>query len=188
MPAIEPQTAELLALLAAIRIEPPGVQLAGRIVPAEFGGPGSWPRSATQDPLVRLLQNGLYQYGYCHRFRDDWTPPHLAYEDVTASLRSANPSRDRWEAGWRLLGPASDGRFRAARGGDERLVWPGEFMNYAGAGGPPQGGATISVYCPREATGLQPGFYHAFGEIVADDPGWDGLRYYWNTSLDGARG
>jgi len=47
-------------------------------------------------------------------------------------------------------------------------------------------GSIVSVYCPAEATRLQPGFFHAFGETILSEDPRDGLRFYWNVSLEGA--
>ncbi len=188
----KPLTQELNEIFDALIIEnEDSFTFAGRQYSAN--DPRFAPRSASASqhqasPIADVLTLAFYEHGYCRRFAGTLpdSPATATGEDLTAALSQANSSRDRWESGWTVAQTLASGQVAARRHGKARLFWPGEFMA-AGAPGPLNSGAQITVFWKRESTGLQPGFYFAFGEQSSDhqdERNW--IRFYWNVRPGGA--
>lgn len=48
-------------------------------------------------------------------------------------------------------------------------------------------GSAVRVYVPRESRAMQPGYYFAFGETLADSSDeFSIVRFYWNVATEGA--
>ncbi|MBR0871317.1 hypothetical protein JQ633_13195 [Bradyrhizobium tropiciagri] len=145
---------------------------------------------AEGSPLVGQLQSLLYEHCYCRRFDGaaagrSAAPP--AGDDLAPALSAANSSRERWDAGWQLLQTLPNGQIVAVKGAMTRMAWPGAFHAHGAPGMPAQPGAEISLFVARESLLSQPGFYHAFGEALADQQEDLGVvRFYWNSSAGGA--
>jgi hypothetical protein len=141
------------------------------------------------DPLVERLQQCLYQNCFCARFSVGLEPePRPAPEatDLKLSLAGANPTSDRWEAGWFIESLLPDGVVSAQKHGKRRSFWPGEFVTYSRPAMRPAEGTEISVFFPRESHVMQRGWYFAFGESVWEDRDDLGiLRIYWNIRSAG---
>jgi len=103
------------------------------------------------------------------------------------NLRAANAARPRWQTGWRIDGVHNGGWISAKRDSLGRTFAAGEYVTKEGPGMPLRTGATVDVYFAVESEHMQPGFYFAFGETVADDSdNSDLLRFYWNLEPAGA--
>ncbi|KJC35603.1 hypothetical protein UP09_30715 [Bradyrhizobium sp. LTSP885] len=181
---------ELTAIVQAVAFPVPGlVTFAGRTAPhaAAAAAPTGVPDGT---PLVAQLQSLFYEYCYCRRFNGaapDRLAVPLASDDLAPALSVANGSRDRWDAGWQLKQTLPNGQIVAVKGAMTRMAWPGEFHAHGAPGVPPQPGAEISLFAPRESLLSQPGFYFAFGETLADQQEDFGVvRFYWNTTVQGA--
>jgi hypothetical protein len=142
-------------------------------------------------PLMHELTGQLYQHCFSNRFTGQIlkTQPVRAEEDGAwmKSLARANQSRDRWEDGWQVLEGMSNGQLIARRGGTTRMLSPGEFVNLSGSGMFLPPGSSVRMYVPRESRAIQPGYYFAFGETLADSSDeFSMVRFYWNVAAEGA--
>jgi HopA1 effector protein family len=182
--------AQLMAIMHAVTFPAPGVAaVGGRTLPGVAAG--SLPtRTPDGNVLVTQLQALFYEHCYCRPFEGAATD-HLVLpspsDDLAPSLTAANPSRDHWDAGWQVKQNLPNGQIVAAKGALTRMAWPGEFHSHGPPGTPVQPGAEISLFAARESLQMQPGFYFAFGEILADQQEDYGIvRFYWNISAHGA--
>jgi hypothetical protein len=181
---------ELQELLAGVVLDPPHrVCIAGTSIPATLlpDAPliGSLPPSHR---FVGLLQLALYEHCYC---RTNATARGSAYasgsgRDLTPSLSAANASRPRWDPGWRVRGVLGESQLVMERAECCRMIARAEIhpdQVHAAV----HSGASVSVYVAHEALGLQPGFYFAFGETLADMVDDEEIvRIYWHVTPQGA--
>jgi hypothetical protein len=145
----------------------------------------SFPSESEAEAKLRDL---LYERCYVRRINVTPAPPAFNSEgSLLADLRAANAARPRWQTGWRIDGVYNGGWISAQRDGLGRSFAPGEFVTKEGPGMPLRTGATVDVYFAVESEHMQPGFYFAFGETVADESDNDALlRFYWNLEPAGA--
>jgi hypothetical protein len=127
-------------------------------------------------------------YERCYMRPMNATQPHIEAQadGLLSELRAANAARPRWQTGWRVDAVLNGGWISAQRGGIGRTFAPGEFITKEGPGMPLRTGATVEVYFAVESEHMQPGFYFAFGETVAEE--WQNgtlLRFYWHTKPSG---
>ncbi|MGI9417107.1 MAG: T3SS effector HopA1 family protein [Geminicoccaceae bacterium] len=164
--------ADLLPILSAVTVaSPTAFTFAGTEIRCEGTPP---------DDLPTRLQSELYQHAYCRRFdgeRGGQASGPAAPPDggLIEPLSRANATVDRWESGWRMIRHEGNGAVWASKGETTRLFQPGQYAAPAADGG-------IAVHVAREGRQLQPGFYHAFGDRLAD--ALDDrclLRLYWNV-------
>jgi hypothetical protein len=186
-----PLHAELLRIVAAMAFPSPGVvTLAGRSAPYAGAVPAMPGVTPAANPLVAQLQQLLYDRCYCRRFDGGAPQPTAAATpdpNFVEALSAANTGRERWDAGWQITQALPSGQVAAAKGALTRMVWPGEFLARGATGGPPRPGTEISLYAPKESRTMQPGFYFAFGEALADqEEEFSILRFYWNVEAGGA--
>lgn len=183
---------ELTAIFRAVSILSPTLfSFAGRPVSQPTLAVQPMPSPYPQpNPLVAQLQQQLYQYCFTQRFTGQLPaePTVPAQDDnLLQELSAANTSRERWEAGWQIYQVLPSGQVWAHRYGLTRMLWPGEFVTHEGPGVAPRVGASVSVFFARESLTMQPGFYFAFGESVADQQDDTSLvRFYWNIKPSGA--
>ena len=184
---------ELSTILQAVAFPAPGaVALAGRTSPYA-GASGQMPgMGVAGNPAVVQLQQLLYEWCYCRRFGSGApqaaTAP-AADPGFIEALSAANSSRERWDRGWQIQQSLPSGQIVAAKGAMTRMVWPGEFLGHGPPGMPPSPGGQISLFAPKESRTMQPGFYFAFGEALADQQEDFGVvRLYWNVTAGGAAG
>jgi hypothetical protein len=182
---------ELRRLLDAVTIESPSAFIfAGRRIAANSLAPFQLSyMPVPQNPLISSLQMQFYQHCYARRFAgaitDPTTPPDGG-QDLTTELEQANSSRERWETHWQIVQVLSSGQIAVQRNGLSRLLWPGEYLVSDGTVGPPRRGSFVSVFCRKQSTVLQPGFYFAFGETLPDQQDESGpVRFYWNVQSGG---
>ena len=145
---------------------------------------------AQANPLVRLLEQTLYQHCYCRTFdgalRDE-RPPNVLGVDLTPALSEANATPERWDAGWQVYQVLPSGQVLAHKDGRTRALWPGEFLSTDAPGMAPRPGMNLSVFFMRETRTMQPGFYFAFGEAQAGElDNFSLARLYWNVRAEGA--
>src|SRR5215472_11799010 len=127
----------------------------------------SFPSESEAEAKLRDL---LYERCYVRRINVAPAPPAFNGEgSLLADLRAANAARPRWQTGWRIDGVYNGGWISAQRDGLGRSFAPGEFVTKEGPGMPLRTGATVDVYFAVESEHMQPGFYFAFGETVADE-------------------
>jgi hypothetical protein len=183
---------ELTEVLRAVTIlSPQAFVFAGQVVNVVPGALGTLPALySQQDPLLTQLLFYLYQFCYCTRFDTmlEQLPPTPGMDErFVQELSAANASQERWDAGWIIDSALPGGQLLVRKDSLARTVWPGEFLAPQTFGRTPGPGATISVYVPRESLTMQPGFYFAFGEAVADvQDDMSILRFYWNLRDTGA--
>jgi HopA1 effector protein family len=182
---------ELERILETVTIESPlTFVFGGRRV--QVGGSNSYQLPnvpPVANPLVAALQMQLYEHCYCRRFAGriiDLPKPTEGGRDLTADLAHANAGQERWESGWLIVQVLPSGQIAVQRNGLGRLLWPGEYLAPDGSSGMPRRGTFVSVYCKKHSTTLQPGFYFAFGEALADQSDETSpLRFYWNIQESG---
>lgn len=185
-----PETNALLAVLRRLTesveiVSPELFYFAGEPVPLVPGLPPSlYP---TTHPLVTLLRDRLYQRAFVQAFDEPW--PKTAPQPLSGfaqQLSQRNASRERWDEGWQIERTLPGGQVLACKHGLQRTLWPGEFVLRDGTAMALRPQAPIGVFQARESHTMQPGFYFAFGETVADqqDEGHL-LRLYWNVSGPG---
>jgi type III HopA1-like effector protein len=183
--------AELINILQAVAFPAPGmVALAGRTSPYA-GGAGQAPGVAMAgNARVVQLQQLFYDSCYCRRFgsaRGEHVAASAADPGFIEALSAANASRQRWDVGWQIQQTLPSGQIVACKGAMTRMIWPGEFVGHGSPGAPPRPGTEISLVAPKEARTMQPGFYFAFGEALADQQeDFSIVRLYWNVTVGGA--
>jgi|GEM_PF-1560414 len=108
-------------------------------------------------------------------------------QDLLPALRAANAGRERWDGGWSIAAVEADGRVAVEKGGQVRLVLPGEYVTRDGPGLAPRYGAAVHLRAPREGVDYQPGFYFAFSETLGPSSttaAW--VRLYWHVAAAAA--
>src|SRR5262249_40222273 len=127
---------------------------------------------------------------YCRRFggapaaRRVMPAPDAGFIEA---LTAANAGRDHWDVGWQLQQLLPSGQIVAGKGALTRMVWPGGFLSHGPPGMPPSPGTEISLFVAKESRTMQPGFYYAFGEALADlEEELGPVRLYWNITALGA--
>ena len=168
-------------ILAAIEFDPVrGIGLAGHW---RAPGSGAWPGApVAADPRIPALQSLLYEQCYVRPLRPPGPLASAAPASLLPLLQDANQSRDRWDPGWEIVDIAADGQTMVSRDVRTRRVWPGEYLSEGWPGMPPRPGIRVRLFVPRGSDSLQPGFYHAFGETLGNQPDEDQLlRFYWNV-------
>jgi hypothetical protein len=139
--------------------------------------------------LITQLRDQLYQHSFCqgpqgHSVNAPPVPGQA--NSLGTELSNANATTSRWESGWQIYHVMPSGQILAQKRGISRSFWPGEFMNYNGMGMPPEVGATVNVFFPKEAPHWQAGFYFALSETVSDQEDESALvRFYWNINDKG---
>lgn len=146
---------------------------------------------ATAPPLMNELVSMLYQHSYSTPFNGKFeTANHIPIAPdptLVDALTRANQSRERWEDGWTALQSMPTGQIVARKGTSIRMFTPGEFINLSGSGMALAPGTILRIYAPRESRTVQPGYYFAFGETIADSSDeYSMARFYWNIATDGA--
>jgi HopA1 effector protein family len=102
-------------------------------------------------------------------------------------LRAANAARPFWQTGWQVDGVLEGGWISARRDGLGGRFAPGEFITKEGPGMPLRAGSPVDIYFAIASEHMQPGFYFAFGETVADESDNSSLlRFYWHLEATGA--
>jgi hypothetical protein len=153
--------------------EPP-VDAASAAAGPGWGAPGlAAPHEAnTAELLQRAIQAALYDRCYSHRLGAARETSDSAPAEDPAFLRrliEANAGRERWDPGWVVQQFGQNGQAYVRKGERERIAMPGAFISDAMPGMATQIGASLRLRAPREATGIQPGYYFAFGETL-DEP------------------
>ncbi len=174
---------ELKRVFQALEIDSPtAFTLGGRTFAVEGGSaPGAF---------VARLSHVLYDHCYCRRFLGELPEPEPAprsEEATAAALTGANTSRVCWETGWYVGAVLAEGEVLACKQQRWKLLRAGEYVTPNEAGVTPRPGAALLVYRPRESWTLQPGFYYAHGETLAELANEHAvLRFYWNVRPSGA--
>lgn len=120
--------------------------------------------------LARAIQASLYDRCYAHRLGDAPTQPaqQSAAEDADFARRlaEANASRERWDPDWMIYQLGANGQVFVRKGERERMAMPGAFVSDMVFSQALQIGTNVRLRAPREAPGLQPGYYFGFGETL----------------------
>ncbi|HUN41404.1 MAG TPA: T3SS effector HopA1 family protein [Acetobacteraceae bacterium] len=168
--------AELTAALGAFDIltpfsfsftgEPP---IDARSVSAAAGWTAAPTKAGAESLLARAIQSCLYDRCYARRLGEaappDWQPSGED-ADFARRLAAANASHERWDPGWVIYQIGVGGQVFVRKGERDRVAMPGTFISDAVSGHGLQIGASVRLRAPREAAGLQPGYYFAFGETL----------------------
>jgi hypothetical protein len=160
---------------------------------AGWTGPGpAPPETSSTGPLVRSIQATLYDRCYSHRLderRVQSDSPPTEDPAFAQRLAEANASRERWDPGWLVYQFGPNGQAFVRKGDRERLAMPGAFISDALPGMATQIGAGIRLRAPREALGVQPGYYFAFGETLDELADQLSLvRLYFHCGAEDAAG
>lgn len=145
-----------------VAVLPAGAEWAGAGVVAPTG-------STADEPLVKTVQSVLYDRCYAHRP----SAPHPQAEGATQedpafarSLAEANTGKEHWDPGWAIFQFGANGQIFVRKGERERAAMPGSYISDGVPSMAPQIGTSVSLRAPREALGIQPGYYFAFGETL----------------------
>ncbi|MGA7341847.1 MAG: T3SS effector HopA1 family protein [Terracidiphilus sp.] len=146
---------------------------------------------ASAAPLMNELTSQLYQHCFSNRFKgkiESSETPFTPIDPVRVELlMRANQSREHWEDGWQSIQSMPNGQVIATNGTLTRVLMPGEFVNLSGMGTPLPPASMLRIFAPRESQTVQPGYYFAFGETVADSSDESSTaRFYWNISAEGS--
>jgi hypothetical protein len=179
---------DLTMLVSMVEFTPSGAfAIAGRNF--DIAAIGTPPGSGTAlAPVVAALRDAIYEHAFTRRFDGSFAAqvPLAPDQRFIAALSGANAGRERWDTGWRIVEVLSSGQLAAQKDGVMKLVWPGEFISADGVA-PVHAGSPVTVYCPRESCTMQPSFYFAFGESIADRQDEVCVsRFYWNTRAEAA--
>ncbi len=134
------------------------------------------------------LRDLLYERGYMRPI-DAARSPNASNSNgsLLTGLRAANAALPRWQSDWRIYEVHKGAWISAQRDGIGRTFAPGEFVTKEGPGMPLRVGAMVDVYFATESLHMQPGFYFAFSETVADESDYSALlRFYWHLEPAGA--
>ncbi len=134
------------------------------------------------------LSHLLYDRCYMRRVNASLAAPETNGEtSLLADLSAANAARPRWQTGWRIESAQNGGWISAQRDGLNRAFAPGEFITKEGPGMPLRVGSLVDVFLAVESLHMQPGFYFAFSETLADEADNESLlRFYWHLQPSGA--
>lgn len=178
------QTTALRQIVRAVTIQSPQqFTFAGRPFTAPAGD-----HNGSVPPLVKALQEQLYEHAYTRRFEGRLQEAHApnGNDDMSQLLSHANTGRERWDQGWQISHILPHGQIVVQRPGEERRLWAGEFISEDGPGAPPRLQGQVRIFAPRESLAMQPGFYFAFGEELGDITNMMScVRFYWNVSVEG---
>ena len=141
--------------------------------------------------LTRAIQTSLYDRCYAHRLGDALVRPDRQLQvddtDFGHGLAEANASRERWDPDWMIYQLGANGQVFVRKGERERIAMPGAFISDFVFGQSLQIGASVKLRAPREAMGIQPGYYFAFGETL-DEPAeqLSLVRFYFHCAAENA--
>lgn len=149
-------------------------------VPAPAGDPST--------RLVDALSTLIYFFAYTRPYRDAAIDLAELKQGVVADaafldrLSAANPTQDRWEAGWKVFQAEPGGAVHIIKGDVATVAQPGQYAYLPGAGRAPLAGAIVDFSVARQSLQHQPGTYYAFGDAVAGDYDMARLtRLYFNV-------
>jgi hypothetical protein len=176
---------ELEPILQPIVIlSPELVQFAGEPAVQVSSAPAFIPgHPLPENPLVRALQQILYNRCYAHRMESGPPNPPAPDAQLAARLSASNRSREHWDPGWKIYLTMSTGQIYVSKGERQRSAMPGEYIANTGPGMTPQVGSWVMLRVDRESHVLQPGFYFMFSETLTDV--WDEhnlLRFYFHCT------
>jgi hypothetical protein len=153
-------------------------------VPA-MQAPGAAPPA---DPLENALATAIYLTAYVAAYDGGPVDADALRREVTpdaaftGSLSAANPTRMRWEPGWRVFAPGAGGAVNVAKDEVAIAAQPGQYAFVAGAGRLPAVGEVVELLVPRESLVHQPGMYFAYGDTPASDYDFAAIaRLYFNV-------
>ncbi len=121
----------------------------------------AYPNQHAFDDRVRAVAQWLYWAHYC---RTEGDGEARARGDMGAELSAANRSRTRWNRPWTLLQEGEGGQALVGCGMVRRLAGPDEWQAVAGE----KSGSAVQILRRRDNDSLQPRFYYAFSESLAD--------------------
>jgi HopA1 effector protein family len=147
--------------------------------------------AGSEQLLARAIQASLHDRCYTHRFGDAPAQPdrQLPVEDTDFARRlaGANTGRERWDPDWMIYLLGVNGQVFVRKGERERMAMPGAFISDFTLGQALQIGANVRLRAPREATGVQPGYYFAFGETLDEAAEQLSLvRFYFHCAAENA--
>lgn len=136
------------------------------------------------ESFIDDLSNVLYRQWYT-KSNAKKTFELLPHEDWAQVFRTAHTGTYRWEKDWRVLKVSSSGRIIAIHKGEERMLYPGDYIAFTRAGILPALGSTIDVVARRDTIESQPGFWIAYSSTWSQISG-SLVRIYWNINPEGA--
>jgi hypothetical protein len=190
--------AELTAVLGAFNILTPfsfsfmgEPAIDASSISTAAGWTGAPTEANPEQLLARAIQASLYDRCYAHRLGDAPGRPdrQLPVEDADFARRlaEANASRERWDPDWMIYQLGANGQVYVRKSERERMAMPGTFISDFVLGQALQIGASVRLRAPREATGVQPGYYFAFGETLDEAAEQLSLvRFYFYCAAENA--
>jgi hypothetical protein len=191
--------ARLDAILAAVEVVSPaqlriggGPALDVAAIPV-MPAPGQAAPADAAAALESALATAIYMTAYAAVYRGGPVETAVVRRGVTpdaaftASLSAANPTRARWEPGWRVFAPGTGGAVNVAKDEVAIAVQPGQYAFAAGAGRLPAVGDHVELLVARESLILQPGMYFAFGDTPSSDYDFASIaRLYFHVPAEHA--
>lgn len=138
--------------------------------------------------LADTLSTLIYFFCYTRPYRGEAMDPAELQRPVVADqpfidgLTAANPTLDRWDAGWKVFQAEASGAVHLLKNDAATVAQPGQYAYLAGAGRPATAGAMVDLSIARQSLQHQPGMYYAFGDAVPSDYDMARLsRLYFNV-------
>lgn len=118
-----------------------------------------------------------------------WQPPAPPRGDapgVVARVRAAHHASAAFATGWVALALDPTGGVIASRGGEQRWLAPGDFVNRTRPAAPVRPGDLLSVTCRQDQADEESGWWYTWsseaGQPAPDTPL---LRLYWHAQVEG---
>lgn len=151
------------------------------------------PDASPETRLFNHLNNLLYSACYTRAgYGTDIGDSPVASPDnqpFIQSLRSANSSKELFDAGWMVEEIEQNGNILASKGGNRRHTFAGDFIREHFGHGPLQRGELINLRVIPEL-GAEPVqgevFYFVFGNTLLEENNSSLVRFYFNIQPEGA--
>lgn len=141
--------------------------------------------------LVSALRDTLYSRCFARALNGSnlteqrpWT---ITAPDLLSRLSAANRGRDAWLQGWRVQEIDAGGLVVVTKGGQRRVVKPGDYVMTFAEDVPPSIGCAVTLRVRKESRVLQEGTYCALGEeLPQPEDVINVVRIYFNASPEAA--
>lgn len=155
---------------------------------AAFDTPNTVVSDAT---LSSVLQNLIYSHYYTQRqtLNND-TPQDTKTSKIdreyVSFLEKANPSEERWDKDWKIDSVDYQAQhIIVSKGGYRRQIIAGEFVKQDFSQ-PLKEGTLVNIFLRKGSNEAEGGFYHVFGNTLADDDARQIVRFYFHLKDSGS--
>jgi hypothetical protein len=141
--------------------------------------------------LVRALRDTLYSQCFSRPLNGlnltEQIPETISAPDLLSRLSAANRGRDVWLPGWRVQEIDAGGLVVVTKGGQRRIVKPGDYVMTFAEEVPPCVGCAVTLRVRKESRVLQEGTYCALGEeLPQPEDEINVVRIYFNAPQEAA--